>query len=239
MVKMSQMSQKNRDCQLFYSAQEGAIGKVRRLLAAGAVMDFRDEDGATALHAAVVAGHEDVAALLLEKGVDAEARDNKGDTPLQHAAECRSLGVVEVLLRAGADVGTRNGEGETPLHRAVIDGLSMIVAILLDAGADPNAKTDKGVTPLHVVAQHLWHKKTFDLLLAAGADPTIPDVYKNIPGDYCMDDEVAVFFRRAEEEWQSPERVAAREAERFGKMAREVASRQRQLGSLRPKAPGL
>jgi ankyrin repeat protein len=45
---------------------------------------------------------------------------------------------------------------------------------MLNAGADPNAKTKSGTTPLHMCIQ-LGRVKAFQLLLAAGADPTMPD----------------------------------------------------------------
>jgi len=55
------------------------------LLAKGANINAKSNDGFTPLYEAAYAGHEDVAELLLAKGADVNAKVNDGKTPLQVA----------------------------------------------------------------------------------------------------------------------------------------------------------
>src|SRR5262245_5572017 len=63
----------------------------------------RFEHRRTPLHYAVLKGHADIVALLLELGADANARDDEGNTPLNHASASTDRSIVELLVAAGAD----------------------------------------------------------------------------------------------------------------------------------------
>jgi uncharacterized protein len=76
----------------------GNLESVRLLLAAGAEVDARDEDGATALGAAAAAGHLPVVEALLAAGANARHKDKRGQTPLTYAADHQHEQVVERLL---------------------------------------------------------------------------------------------------------------------------------------------
>ena len=62
------------------SAASGDIDAVRNHLAGGEYINFRDEEGLTALHWAVVKGQYDVAEFLFDNGADINAKDNFGTT---------------------------------------------------------------------------------------------------------------------------------------------------------------
>jgi ankyrin repeat protein len=119
------------------------------LLAHGAKVDARDENGRTPLwHAA------------FEKGQ-------------------RSLDVARALIAAGADPNAADQEGETPLIRAALEGNAPMTKLLLDAGAKPNIKDQDGHTALVWVIRDYDsrtatpRREVVALLLAAGADPNI------------------------------------------------------------------
>ncbi|KHN46751.1 Putative ankyrin repeat protein [Glycine soja] len=68
----------------------------------GVEVDARDEEGYTALHCAVEAGHGDVAEVLVKRGVDVEARTSKGVSALQIAEALGYGGIARVLVGGAA-----------------------------------------------------------------------------------------------------------------------------------------
>jgi cytohesin len=181
---------------LMQAADEGHVAIVRRLLAAGAAPDARDELGQTALRKAVSAGgHLEACRRLLDMpesngqsqfeviralraaGADVNAADAGGQTPLLAAAAGGYWELIDVLLPLGADVNAADRRGETPLLAACESGHTGRIRQLLAAGADPNVMNRSGETPLLTVltrASDESRPRTLErvrLLLAAGADP--------------------------------------------------------------------
>jgi ankyrin repeat protein len=68
------------------------------LLANGAKVNARNNDGRTALHEAADAGNKDVLELLLANKADVNAKANNGDTPL-HVAMIHGYKDIAELLR--------------------------------------------------------------------------------------------------------------------------------------------
>ena len=102
-----------------------------------------------------------------------------GDTALHMSAAAHAPDLVRALVDAGADVDAVNRRGAQPLHYAV-DGSrdaaaqSDTITALLDAGADPNATDKGGTTPLHRAIRNR-RASAVEVLLARGADPTLPN----------------------------------------------------------------
>ena len=110
---------------LLLAAREGAVAGARALIEAGADLNLTDPDGTTPLVMAIINRHNDVAALLIEKGRQPDAADTAGMTALYAAVDLRQLGplinrptpkatgetdnldLVSMLLERGAKIRTR------------------------------------------------------------------------------------------------------------------------------------
>ena len=164
------------------AARKKEVAEVESLLAPGADINARDNDGKTMLIRAVWGGKRDLVELLLAHGADVNAKDSKyGDTPLCYAVEFREKDLAEVLLAHGADVNAKDSKyGQTPLHVAVNDGNKEMVELLLAHRADVNAKAANGQTPLHLAAS-FGRTDIAELLLDHGADVNARDDHQWTP----------------------------------------------------------
>ena len=106
--------------ELMAAAHAGDLARVTSLLAAGADVNARDEQGWSPLMKAcynpeLKHGFAEVAKALIAAGADIEAPIAYGVRPLMLAAGYGETAVVEVLLQAGADVLAKNEGGYTAL----------------------------------------------------------------------------------------------------------------------------
>jgi ankyrin repeat protein len=125
------------------------------LIAKGADVNPKREDGATPLLIAAVAGHKEVAELLIAKGADVNAKDKKGWTLLQHAVMMSKREIVGLLITKGADVNAKVApidrffNGKTPLDLASKDE----IADLIRKHGGKTAEELKGGEPVVEAAQ--------------------------------------------------------------------------------------
>lgn len=99
---------------LMLAAIKGDAPAVRALLAQGAAVNGRDQNGMTALMWAA----PQVVDLLLRAGANVNARDNSQRTALTYAAFEDDAAAVKALLDGGAEVDPRDSFGMTPLYWA-------------------------------------------------------------------------------------------------------------------------
>jgi hypothetical protein len=135
---------------LMQAAKKGDDTEVKKLLAAGANVNAKDQSYRTALiYASMRAtSSEDIVATLLASGADLAAKDYLGRTALMWAARGEGVGVVNALLAGGADVNAADKEGDTALIEAVDSPQIMsriaIIHKLITARANVNAKDADG-----------------------------------------------------------------------------------------------
>ena len=97
------------------AAQKGHKEITELLIAKGADVNAKEEDGWTPLHYAVYEGYKEIAELLIAKGADVNAKEEDGWTPLHDAA---TKEIAELLIDNGADVNAKDGTGSTALDTA-------------------------------------------------------------------------------------------------------------------------
>jgi ankyrin repeat protein len=127
----------------------------------------------TLAEAAAIGDVNEVAARLGE-GVEVDERSPDGFTPLQLACHFDHPGAAALLVRAGASLEIRSNGSMTvqALHAAAASPTGACIPLLLAAGAPVNDTQGGGYTALHEAAMRK-DRPLYDLLVAAGADPTI------------------------------------------------------------------
>ncbi|MEW6359714.1 MAG: ankyrin repeat domain-containing protein [Planctomycetota bacterium] len=94
-----------RSTPLHAAVDAGDMEGVKRLLADGADMNARDENGCTPLSRAVLRGHMGVAEFLVSKGAGVNVQAKNGWTALDIAAHRRSSDLVTLLRSYGGKLG--------------------------------------------------------------------------------------------------------------------------------------
>ena len=175
---------------------KGEYAGAESLLANGADVNARDEQGWSLLAEAALHGQRTVAELLLTHGADVNAKEEEmnGQTPLHIAAGSGNNDVAEVLLAHGADVNAKEDNGQTPLFEAASAGRRPVVELLLAHGADVNAKNNGGQTPLFMVVL-MGDKPMVELLLAKGADVNATSHNYETPLDWARRKDIAKLLR--------------------------------------------
>jgi ankyrin repeat protein len=113
--------------------------------------------------------HDDVAALLMERGMSAHHRTWHGVTLLHDMAQNGDLAKARLLIDHGAEIDTIEDEyRSTPLGLAARWGRRPLVDLLLSHGAKPNAAGAPWSTPL-AWARAKGHVEIERMLVAAGA----------------------------------------------------------------------
>ena len=177
-------------------------------------------------------GESQRAASLIRKGADPGARNKLGNQPLHIAAQKGYRAMAELLVASGAKIDAGGADDWQPLHFAAAYGHKDVVEFLLARGALVDAAEIHGWQPLHYAAQNA-DREIVKFLLAHDADPAAVTGDGKTPQTLCPKRRLRILLEKAVREWPAREEARKREA------MSEHLKRQRALGSLRPKAPGL
>ncbi|HJQ58857.1 MAG TPA: ankyrin repeat domain-containing protein [Vineibacter sp.] len=164
---------------LLSAAARGDAAEARRLVAAGASVSVTDESGGTPLHAATQGNHVEVARVLIEAGASVNKKNQEGDSAFLLASARGYLEIVRFALAKGADLSSVNRFGGTALIPAAHHGHVEVVRELLATRIAVDHVNRLGWTAL-LEAIILGdggprHTEIVRLLLAAGANPNVPD----------------------------------------------------------------
>ncbi len=184
---------------VFSAIAAGDASGVGQLLDADPALATATAEGVSVLRATAYAGHPELGAALLARGlvpdgfdaaalgdvdrlrdlIEADpnlvsAHSPDGFAALHLAAWFGHDKVVELLLNKGADpeAVTANGLGIAPLNSAAAGGHTVIAHLLLDRGADVDVAQQGGITSLHAAAVR-DDVSMVALLLGRGADPAL------------------------------------------------------------------
>ena len=124
---------------LWNGARWGRVQMVKDALAAGAFVDEREPECASALFCL----------LCCCSGTDQRILRAVQQTALHIAAKMGELNVVQFLLDERANVNARTHHDETPLMEATDHGHQKVAELLIKFEADVNARTVSGKTALH------------------------------------------------------------------------------------------
>jgi ankyrin repeat protein len=181
---------------LHVATRASTLPAVEALLQARADVNAADIRGATPLFYASSAA---IASALLDAGADINHRDKQGDTTVLCTSNCE---VMTALINRNADLSARSETGRTVLMRAVENRNMELFQLLLatfGTAALVNEQDYGGVVALSIaVCQN--HLSFVTALLAAGADPNIPDDDGLTPLMLARDAEIArrLIDRRAD-----------------------------------------
>jgi hypothetical protein len=127
---------------LHWAVYRDNLAEVKRLIAAGADVNARNDYGSTPLSEAAVTGNVEVIRRLLKAGARVDLANADDQTALMILARTSNVEAAKLLLDAGARVDQREQWREqTALMWAAAEGQPAMVRLLLKAGADPNARS--------------------------------------------------------------------------------------------------
>ena len=142
---------------------------------AAADPNYRDDNGRSALPAAVDLGDSEIVQILLNAGADSNALTSNGEPVAVAAVQRGETEILQMLLDAGADPNADAGAGIAVLVWAVVQGDAEMPRMLLEAGADPNTLAAEGVSVL-AKAVELGDIEVVRLLLGRRRRPQRPRV---------------------------------------------------------------
>ncbi|KAK6839100.1 hypothetical protein PG987_004966 [Apiospora arundinis] len=169
---------------LCQAATYGSVAQLKFLLAEGANINGRDEEGQTALIRAIAANQLGTLEYLLQSGADHAVCDSgtlgsSGKPPLFHAIDAenggRSICSWNMELRpTSATTISRGGTEETAARRGR-DDREEVVRLLLRHGASPDTRDASGYPLIHFC---ITQKRDGLVrhLLEIGADPSVTDI---------------------------------------------------------------
>ncbi|MFC1764701.1 ankyrin repeat domain-containing protein [Planctomycetota bacterium] len=132
---------------LLDAIQSNNLDKAKELIAQGADVNAKDNQGNPLLYTVASEGHRQMVELLVTSGADINATGQNNGTPLHRAAVKGHRDVVEILLKHGADINAENKGGNTPLGLAKWRGNSEIIEILTKAAQEQTTVEKKASSP--------------------------------------------------------------------------------------------
>lgn len=176
---MASSQQQSSGREMLAAAVRGDADGLKRLIAAGALLDPVDAQKQTPLLLAVQNNHLAAAIVLIEAGSNINAQAANMDSPWLLAGARGRAEMLRRMIPKGPDFSLRNRYGGNALIPACHYGHVDTVKLLLSTKIDVNHVNNLGWTCLLEIVilgdGGADHVEIARLLLAAGADPNITD----------------------------------------------------------------
>jgi hypothetical protein len=135
--------------------------------------------------------------ILFYEKININYKLKNGNSALRYAVHNGNLELVNFLISKGADINIQDNYGWTPLMLASFKFHDKIVEILIKNNAKFNIQNNLGETALYLSLVQVFGKKEItkiknilNILLKAGADPTIKDSETGLDAfDVCQNNE--------------------------------------------------
>ncbi len=179
-----------------WAAREGNVSLLQDLLEAGGDINSRDHNNQTLLHIAIRYGKLDSIKFLLDSGANPYLVDQAGKSPVYYAQQFGDEKIIQCFQESNIEVVRRDtlptsipAKNDTDLHiDEIVQAIQMgdtesVKRSWLESGfqVDQKLYPDKdGRTALHVAVE-FGQFQVIELLLVAGASPTVEDQYGNTP----------------------------------------------------------
>jgi ankyrin repeat protein len=138
---------------LHRAAREGHKQTAELLIANGAGVNEKDENGETPLDRAIARKRIEIIDLLRKHGGKTGLWLRAGES-IHIAAAAGHIEAVKHFLAAGGDVNAKDKNGWTGLHHAALAGRIEITQLLIAKGVDVNTRNDRRRTPLDYVVNN-------------------------------------------------------------------------------------
>jgi uncharacterized protein len=182
--------QSSRGRELLQAAEHGDVATMKRLIAAGALLDPVDQRRQTPLLIAVEKGQYEAVALQIEAGADINVQAENMDTPWLLAGALGQTEMLRLMIPKRPDLSLSNRFGGNALIPACERGHVDTVKVLLTTKIDVNHVNNLGWTCLlEAVILGDGGPRYCDvtkLVLAAGANPNIADRHGVSPLTHAM-----------------------------------------------------
>ena len=117
-MNATQVSMSSLDKQLLQATKYQELDEVNKLIAAGASVNTKDDEGNTPLMIASRHDFRPIAKALIRAHADVNMQDKGGNTALMQATMFGYTGMNKLLLSAGANMSIENREGKTAMYYA-------------------------------------------------------------------------------------------------------------------------
>ncbi|KAF2717763.1 putative proteasome regulatory particle subunit [Polychaeton citri CBS 116435] len=126
---------------------------VDALLAKGADVDEKTNNGQTALFFASSKGNLDTARKLIGHKASARVKDRRSQLPLHRAAAVGNVPIIKLLLESRSPINATDIDGSTALHHAIAEGHGDAALLLLKAGAETDKRDGSGALAIDLAPQ--------------------------------------------------------------------------------------
>lgn len=170
-------------------ALEGKHTELKNLLQENSsTVDLNDSHGLKPLHHAAHGGSIECTQLLIVNGADVNAKNEQNITPIVCT---QNIKIAEILIKHGAELNVVTKRGDTPLIRAISRKDKEMIRLLTAHGADVNhvvrldfreTITQRALSTVRYGDSQEKKEEALEILkilLEAGADPNIQNVYGN------------------------------------------------------------